>query len=222
MKPRTRKQKRNQAIRILFISLMAMAAMATIVSAKSVNVAEERVQNYDGDLVLKKIEIDKSAFEEGETVRVKVRIRNTGDKNLKNVRWAFYNNGYPTGAGATEVIEGMVDLNSNKEETVLVTFSMPTSSKGTPDSFAALFSLDPDNRVRERSEENNLRGKTILLTRAPEKQEIVYLPQETEEMKKEVKAPENQKKVHLRFPNPDAHYNRLESRDLHSHHLLHT
>ena len=116
------------------------------------------------DLRIIKIDVSDEYVEDGESIRIKARVHNQGDVDLENVEWVFYNNGYPDGEGATIEITGVIEkLKSNDKQTVEVVVAFHAEDdvvQGTG-SFILFFIVDPENKINEESESNNIHGATV-------------------------------------------------------------
>jgi|GEM_PF-6727422 len=98
---------------------------------------------------------------EGQPVSFTVSLYNPGDKAIKTVPFIFYNNGYPTGEGATKKKTSVVTLPPKKE--VMVRFTMDflyeEDKMHNSGLFNTAFVLDPDEmKVR-----TTVAGTTIYL-----------------------------------------------------------
>ena len=106
-----------------------------------------------------------TTIQDGETVYFKATIKNSGTA-VDNVKWMFYNNGYPTSDGATKRANGVIDhIYANGE--ARIEFSMQFNYRDdqlhNSGSFITVLMIDPDNTIQEVSDINNYYGVTIYV-----------------------------------------------------------
>ena len=108
---------------------------------------------------------DKTVVQNGEEIKFKAKIMNKGTA-VNNVKWTFYNNGYPTSTGASRMTSGVINyIDTNDEATV--EFSMPFYYRDdaiyNSGSFITVMFIDPENTIPEVSDANNYYGVSVYV-----------------------------------------------------------
>ena len=158
----------------LILIFSSMSVFATILPANyqvpvTLTTAEQidTSQTYNQpELYITSLVPDKTVAQDGEEIKFKAKIMNKGTA-VDNVKWTFYNNGYPTSTGASRMTSGIINhINTNDEATV--EFSMPFYYRDdaiyNSGSFITVMFVDPENAIPEVSDANNYYGVSVYVT----------------------------------------------------------